>query len=134
MTPEQQKALVRRYVDAFNRGDIEAVCQCFQPDAVIQGVLGSAPLSKARSIWEQLVTCFQMKLHIESVAAEGCIVAVRYTERGKFVAPFRGIEPTGKSYEVVAMEWFEFGERGIVRRWGARDSASIYKQMEMAAV
>jgi predicted ester cyclase len=59
----------------------------------------------------------------------GNVVAVRYTESGQFVAPFRGLGPTGKSYEVVAMEWFEIGEGGIASRWGARDSAAIFRQM-----
>jgi steroid delta-isomerase-like uncharacterized protein len=129
MTAEKMKSLVREYVAAFNRGDVEAVCRCFAPDAVVYGVLGWGDLTKARPIWEQLVTCFQMNLQVESIVAEEGIVAVRYTERGKFVAPFRGVEPTGKPYEVVAMEWFEIGDEGIVRRWGARDSAAIFRQM-----
>ena len=27
------------------------------------------------------------------------------------------------------MEWFDFREALIVRRWGARDSASMFRQM-----
>jgi predicted ester cyclase len=124
-----KKSLVSDYVAALNRGDVEGVCRCFAPGAVVYGVLGWGEVAKARPIWEQLVSCFRMQLQIEAMAAEGEIVAVRYTERGTFVRPFRGAEPTGKSYEVVAMEWFEIGERGIVRRWGARDSAAIFRQM-----
>ncbi len=129
MTDEQIKSPVLEYVSAFNRGDVEGVCRCFAPDALVYGVLGWREIAKARPIWEQLVGCFQMSLQVESIVAEGSIVAVRYTERGKFVAPFRGLEPTGKPYEIVAMEWFEIGEKGIVRRWGARDSAAISRQM-----
>jgi predicted ester cyclase len=129
MTPDKMRALVLDYVAAFNRGDVEGVCRCFAPDAVIHGVLGWGDLSKARPIWEQLVRCFQMNLQVESIIAERNIVAVRYTERGKFFAPFRGVEPTGKPYEVVAMEWFELGDQSILRRWGARDSAAIFRQM-----
>ena len=56
-------------------------------------------------------------------------MAVSYTERGKFVRAFRGFDPTGQSYEMVVMEWFEIGSNRIVRRWGARDSASMFRQM-----
>ena len=131
MNMEDKKSLVGKYVAALNRGDVEGVCQCFAPDAVVYGVLGWGSLDKARPIWQQLMTCFQINLQVESMVAEGDIVAVRYTERGKFVAPFRGFEPTGKSYEVVAMEWFEIQDGGIARRWGARDSAAIFKQMSI---
>ncbi len=129
MTTDKMKALVLDYVEAFNRGDVEGICRCFASDAVIYGVLGAGDLSKARPIWEQLSKCFQMNLQVESIIAEGNIVAVRYTECGKFVATFRSVEPTGKPYEVVAMEWFETGDQGILRRWGARDSAAIFRQM-----
>ena len=129
MTPQDQRNIVRRYADSFNRGDLQAVCQCFEPDATIQGVFGAAPLPEARIIWAQLIGCFQTQLQIESMVAEGNLVAARYLERGRFVAPFRGIQPTNKHYEVVAMEWFEFGNTGIVRRWGARDSAAMFRQL-----
>jgi ketosteroid isomerase-like protein len=131
MEPNQNKATVSEYVAAFNRGDIPGVCACFTADAVIYGVLGWGGLDKARPIWEQLVRSMQMQLQIDSIAAEGDIVAVRYTEHGKFVAPFMGQEPTGKTYEVVAMEWFEMRSGKIAARWGARDSAAISRQVGM---
>jgi predicted ester cyclase len=129
MTAEEMRNLVREYVAAFNRGDVEGVCHCFAPDAVVYGVLGWGEIAKARPVWEQLVRCFQINLKIESMIVEGPILVVRYTERGNFATRFREHEPTGKSYEVVAMEWFEIDERGITRRWGARDSAAIFRQM-----
>ena len=129
MNIEERRSLVRQYVAAFNRGDIEAVCQCFAPDVVVYGVLGWGNVAKARAIWQQLATCFQMNLQVESMATDGETVAVRYTEHGKFVAPFRGVQPAGKSYEVVAVEWFEIRNGKIERRWGARDSAAIFRQM-----
>jgi ketosteroid isomerase-like protein len=129
MTSDDGKSLVREYVAAFNRGDVEGVCRCFAAGATVYGVLGWGDVATARPIWEKLVHCFQMHLQIESMVAEEDIVAVRYKERGKFVRAFRGVEPTGKPYEVVAMEWFELGAGGIVRRWGARDSAAMFRQM-----
>lgn len=61
--------------------------------------------------------------------AEGDRVAVRYTERGAFKGAFRGQQPTGKSYELVAMEWFVVKGGKIQRRWGARDAASQARQI-----
>jgi ketosteroid isomerase-like protein len=34
MTVEENKALVRRYVNAQNRGDMEGMLACFAPDVV----------------------------------------------------------------------------------------------------
>ena len=65
------------------------------------------------------------------MVAEDDVVAVRYTERGTFVAPFRVQQPTGRSFELVAMEWFTLKEGKIHRRWGARDVASQARQLGM---
>jgi len=129
MNSSDNKAVVLEYAKAFNRGDLEGVCRQFAPEAQIYGVLGFGGLDKARPIWAQLIDCFGMQLQVESMVEEGNVVAVRYTERGVFTAPFRGSPPTGKSYEVVAMEWFVFEQGRIVRRWGARDWAAIARQL-----
>ena len=129
MLSPYQESIIRGYVAAFNRGDVEGVCRSFAPGAIIYGVLGWGDVSKARPVWEQLTSSFDINLQIDALVAEGEQVAVRYTERGKFVRAFRGTEPTGKPYEITAMEWFEIGEGGITKRWGARDSAAMFRQM-----
>ncbi|MBX7246258.1 MAG: nuclear transport factor 2 family protein [Candidatus Sumerlaeaceae bacterium] len=116
-------------MDAFNRGDLEGICNSFAPDAVVHGVLGWGGLDKVRPIWADLISCFAMKLEVQSIVAEGDTVALRYIERGQSIASFRGGPVTGKSYEVVAMEWFELCNGMITRRWGARDSAAISRQL-----
>ncbi|MHA3770631.1 ester cyclase [Verrucomicrobiota bacterium sgz303538] len=131
MTDREKRALIMAYAEAFNRGDIEGVCSLFAPDAVVFGVLGWGSLEQVKPIWKQLVSAFKMNLKIEAIAVDGDDVAVRYTETGTFVAPFRETARTGKSYEVVAMEWFIVRDGLIIRRWGARDSASISRQLGM---
>lgn len=70
-----------------------------------------------------------MHLSIQGLVAEGNVVAARYVETGTFRAAAFGNEPTGKSYELVAMEWFEIDNGRIKRRWGARDAASQARQL-----
>jgi ketosteroid isomerase-like protein len=52
MTPEEE--LIKRYFDAFNRHDIEAVVACFHPDAVLVGPNGKrlAGLAEVRRSYE----------------------------------------------------------------------------------
>lgn len=127
---DENKALVKRYVDAFNRGDLDGLCALFAPDAVVHGVLGWGPVSKVRTVWQALIESYRMQLQVESMVAEGDVVAVRYVERGTSTAPFLGGPPaTGRSYEIVAMEWFEVEGGLIRRRWGARDSGAQLRQM-----
>jgi predicted ester cyclase len=130
-TIESNKQVVLKYVEAFNRGDLEALQELFTPDALIHSVLGWGELDKAMPIWKELHEAFAINLTVEEIIAEGDTVAVRYTERGAFVGSFRGQEPTGKSFELVAMERFTVLEGKIQRRWAARDAASQARQLGM---
>src|SRR5581483_10259700 len=123
------KEVVLAYVDAFNRGALEEVCKLFTTDAQVWGVLGWGTIEQARRVWKDLIDALQFQLQVESIIAEGNIVAVRYTERGKSVKAFRGAGPTGRQYEMIAMEWFEIKDGLIHRRWGARDSATQARQL-----
>ena len=129
MSAEANKRIVLDYVDAFNRGDLEALENLFAADALVYGVLGWGNLEQVVPIWQEIKAAFAIQLQVESMIAEDDIVAVRYIERGTSVGSFRGGPVTGKSFEVVAMEWFNIKDGKIHRRWGARDNAAQLRQM-----
>ena len=126
---EGAKAAVRQYVDAFNRGDLSGLKALLAADAEIQGVRGAGLWEKVEPVWRQLIEGYGIHLKIQGLIAEGGVVAARYIESGTFRAPAFGNQPTGKSYELVAMEWFEIEGGKIKRRWGARDAASQARQL-----
>jgi steroid delta-isomerase-like uncharacterized protein len=126
---EANKAVVRRYVEAFNRADFDSLKTIFAADATVQGVLGAGGMDKVIAIWRELNAAFATELTIVEMIAEGDRVAARYTERGTFRGAFRGHAPTGKPFEVVAMEWFTMVDGKIQQRWGARDFAAIARQI-----
>ena len=127
------KQVVRDYVAAFNAGDLNRLKELLAEDAEIQGVLGKGTFDKVEPIWRQLIEGYNMQLEIQELVAEGRTVAARYIERGTFTAPAFGKEPTGKSYTLVAMEFFEIDNEGkIQRRWGARDAASQAQQLGLS--
>ena len=129
---EESKAVVRQYVEAFNRGDLQGLKALLAEDAEIQGVMAKGVFEKIEPIWRQLIEGYGIHFKIEGMIAEGNEVAVRYVEKGTFRAPAFGNQPTGKSYELIAMEWFEIDGGKIKRRWGARDAASQSRQLGIA--
>jgi len=46
MAEEENKNVVMKYVEAFNRADYEALRELFAPDALVYGVLGWGSLDK----------------------------------------------------------------------------------------
>jgi steroid delta-isomerase-like uncharacterized protein len=129
MSEADHKQTVMAYVNAFNCGDFEGLRLLFADDALVFGVLGWGDLDQVVPIWKEIKTAFAIQLEVESIIAENDMVAVRYSERGTSVGSFRGGPVTGKSFEVVAMEWFTFKDGKIHRRWGARDTAAQFRQM-----
>ncbi len=132
MDSDTNKDLVSAYVDAFNRFDMPALRGLFAADARIYGVLGYGGLNDVEPIWRELHEGMNINLEILDIAAEGTNVVVRYRESGRYSGFFRGLvghDPTGKSYEVTAMEWFVVENGKITTRWGARDSAAILRQV-----
>jgi predicted ester cyclase len=128
----QLPPVIRAYVEALNAGDFPLLMSLFTDDALIFGVLGAAPVAKAEAVWRELHEGMAMHLHPEAVTIDGATVVVRYVESGRFKGFFRGLEghaPTGRSYQVVAMEWFELEGDRIAKRWGARDFDSIKRQV-----
>ena len=107
MSVEENKAIVRRYVEAFNEGDFAAAADQFAPGAVLQGVLAEGGIETTRAVWEQLRAAFpDHHNEIDEMVAEGDTVTVRLTDRGTFSGvPFLGMAPTGQRFEIVAMEW-----------------------------
>ncbi len=82
----ESKDVVLKYVNAFNDGDLKLLESLLSVDAEVQGVFGKGLFEKIPPIWQQLIEGFGMQLEIQSMIAEGNIVAVRYIERGLFKA------------------------------------------------
>jgi steroid delta-isomerase-like uncharacterized protein len=129
MKVEDNKEIVLAYAEAFNQADEATLRGLFTDDALVYGVFGWGGLDQVVPIWREIKAAFGIQLQVESIIAEGDTVAVRYTERGTSVGAFRGGPITGKSFEVVAMEWFIMRDGKIHRRWGARDNAAQFRQM-----
>ncbi len=122
---QANRATVKAYVQAMNAGDIEALRPLFTADAEIQGVVGAGAFDFAARVWHDLHHGLNMRLEVLSMVADGDTVVVRLRESGKWTGPFLDFEqPTGRSYELQAIEWFELADGKIARRWGARDGGS----------
>ncbi|MBD9372593.1 nuclear transport factor 2 family protein [Rhizobium sp. ARZ01] len=131
MNAEANKSIVQDYVAAFNAFDMERLAELFAPDAKIYGVLGFGALAEVAPIWRELHEGMNMRLEALDIAVDGSNVVGRFRETGRFTGTFRGLaghEPTGRPYEIMAMEWFVVENGRISCRWGARDSAAISRQ------
>jgi steroid delta-isomerase-like uncharacterized protein len=135
-TPEENKALFRKYIDEvwvqrktdamagyYATGFVDHVSMPGQPGGV-EGVMARHAM---------LFGAFpDAQLTIEDSIAEGDTVATRLTLRGTNTGAFMGREPTSKAVEIESIDTSRFKDGKIVEHWEQMDLAGMLRQMGLA--
>jgi steroid delta-isomerase-like uncharacterized protein len=131
MTPEQNKALVRYYIEeAWNKGNLAVIDELIVPDyiqhvpQVLQGRAG------VKQFFAMLRAAFpDIQNTIEDMIAEADKVVWRSTIRGTHSGPFRGIPATGKRITLTAMNFLRVVDGQFVENWGEQDNLGLLQQL-----
>jgi steroid delta-isomerase-like uncharacterized protein len=129
---DANKALVRSYYDALNRGDLNALDQFFAPDYKRYLSATGAPLDAAgqKKRLAGLGAVFpDMQITVDNIIAEGDYVAVSLTARGTQQAALMGIPATGKSITVSGFEVIRIVNGKMAEHWGGTDTFNILQQI-----
>src|SRR5659263_631099 len=99
MSLEDNKAVIRRLYDAFNTVDLKAIDEALAADVVdllpLQGRASGVQGFEERFI-SLRKSCADVPLQIETMIAEGAMIAERSTFRGTHSGTFVGVPATGK--------------------------------------
>lgn len=132
MAGEANKAVVRRWFQAFNDGDMTAEAAVRAPEflAHVAGLAG--PLDGAG--WQQFIAAFltgfpDLRLTIDDLLAEGDRVAVRWTLHGTQLGAFMGIAPTGKPVTISAIEINRISDGHVAEHWVVLDQLGLLQQL-----
>ena len=133
MSTEDNKALVRRYVEEFvDRGNFGLSDEIFAPNFVRYD---ARPDQVSRV--EDLKHFFAM-LHsgfpgsqstIEDLLSEGDKVALRFTFHGTHQGEFMGIAPTGKQVTMSGIDILRIADGRIVEMWNQEDVLGMMRQL-----
>jgi steroid delta-isomerase-like uncharacterized protein len=132
MSAEANKALVRRFNEAFNAGDLDGAVAVFARNAVIHNSGAPDPLNLEG--FGQLAGVFLAafpggKHTIDDMIAEGDRVVARITYRGTHTGDLMGIPPTGKQVTVSAMTIDQIANGKIVETWRLFDQLGMMQQL-----
>lgn len=112
---QQREAIIRHYIDAYNRFDVEGMLKDFDPDIVFENVsdgevnMNLLGISAFRQQAESAVQVFsQREQRIESITFRGdtAEVAIRY--RGTLAVDIPNGPKAGDSIELEGRSVFEF--------------------------
>ena len=132
MSAEENKALVRRFVEEFwNEGNTAAADELMASDAVIHlptgEVLNPNELKIFVGTWRESFPDWHSTF--EELIAEGDRVAERWTGRGTHLGELQDIPPTGKRVEAPGSVFYRLVDGKIVELWGQLDMMSLMQQL-----
>ncbi len=118
---EENKAMVRRMVEAINAGEEDAaVEELFTPRAACRVKRLFAEFRSAFPDWRE---------EIVQLVAEGNMVAGRFKCSGTHRGAFLGEAPTGKRMEVDEVFFFRVEDGKFVNFWALEDSLNRMRQL-----
>lgn len=132
-TPEENKAILRRWLEEFwNQGDESLVDELVAADFANHPGGNVVPASDPEALRAQVINwraTFPGQMTIDSLIAEGDLVAARLTWRGVHKGEFMGIPPTGKPIELTLMAFERFVDGKMAQGWGEFDMMRLFQQI-----
>ena len=133
MTLDANKALVRRWWEETDKGNLAIVDELCAPDYVdhsppLPGMgVGSEAVRKAN---QTLAAAFPDTVHtVEAMIAEGDLVVTRLRGRGTFLGECLGIPPNGRVVEITGISIHRIADGKLVEHWGVTDELHLMEQI-----
>jgi steroid delta-isomerase-like uncharacterized protein len=132
MTSEQLKAQKRRYFDAFNAADLDAIDELFAREYVLH-MAGSADVRGADTLKQMVATSLaslsEATLRVDDMVAEGDKVATRWTMTAIHSGNFMGVPATGRRLSMHGVIVDRFVDGKVVEAWEAFDMYGLMRQL-----
>lgn len=131
MSPEENKAIVQRYLDtAWNQRDATIVDELVAPDFVQHAANVPPGRDGVKRFFQMLYGGIpDARFTLESIIAEGDKVATRFTVGGTHQGPFLGIPATGKSVTLTGMALLVLRDGKITENWNEIDMLGALQQL-----
>ncbi|MBS1895289.1 MAG: ester cyclase [Actinobacteria bacterium] len=130
-TPHTETA--RRFYDAINAGDVEAMGAFIAEDYVEHELASGRANTKAATLeaFRRNFTAFpDWRMELHEMLPSGDKVVIRASVSGTHEAEFMGIPATGTRMETGGIDILGFGDDGLVHEhWGVFDVITLMRQL-----
>jgi steroid delta-isomerase-like uncharacterized protein len=137
MSTDENKAIVRRFYEEIDKGNIDALDELVDPEYINHAPPpftispGRRGLKEAfRLFW----TATPGRHEIEDMVAEGDKVVTRMTAYGTHAGDLPGIPATGKSLTMTAIAIHRIADGKIMEHWSAKDELGFLQQLGVIPV
>jgi steroid delta-isomerase-like uncharacterized protein len=133
LAEEQNKQVVRQYIEAFNRQDTERLGQLVSSSNQsfeFSGMHSSMDWNRTQQFLAVFWTAFpDLIAKIEEIVAEGDKVAIRVINTGTHKGDFQGIPPTGKKVSFEGRDFITLRDGKIVEQQAGVDMMELMQQI-----
>jgi steroid delta-isomerase-like uncharacterized protein len=128
---EANKALVRRYLELWQTGNLALADEVLAPEYVDHTRPHRPPGPEPV---KQEVIAFRTGfpdayVTIEQMIGEGDLVAFHFVLQGTHLGPFAGSPPTGKEIVLAGMDFVRITDGKMHELWSVQDTLSWHQQM-----
>jgi len=130
MSTEDNKDLVRRYIETWNAGDLQGMSQFWSPDMVHHTRMGSHGFEAVINIVSGFMSAFpDLQFEIEDLVADGDRVASRMTARATHTGEYMGQPATGRHVQCSVFGIARVADGKLVEHWGVTDELQLMEQV-----
>ena len=132
MTSEDNKALVRRFYEAIDKGDIDAMDELVSEDYIDHNpppfsfAPGREGLKQAFKLFWEATPGYH---RIEDQIAEGDRVVTRLTSFGKHEGDLPGAPATGNDMEMTSITIHRIENGRLAEKWAEKDMIRMLQQI-----
>jgi predicted ester cyclase len=132
MTPDESKALVRRFYEEIDKGNIDAMDQFVAEDYVdhnpapFVAATGLEGLKQSFRIFEKATPGYHI---IEDQIAEGDKVVTRLTSIGKHEGDLPGAPRTGNDMKMTSITIHRIANGKLAEKWSEKDMIALLTQL-----
>ena len=128
--PEANKAIVRRYFEMFNSGDMSQLADIVSEDYGDKLEGQSSGIAIIRTYLEGLKASFpDFTWTIEQIIGEGDRVAVMNRVSGTQLNDFGDIKATGNRVDFAAFQFYRIADGKLAEHWEVADFAKFQEQL-----
>jgi steroid delta-isomerase-like uncharacterized protein len=133
MSAEESKAIMRRFWEVWELGDIDRLDELLAPDYV-NHTLAAPDFPSGPEGIKEVVSMFRsgipdLRVVIEDMIAEGDRVATRYALEGTHGGELFGAAPTGRYLSIKSMTVERLSGGKIVEHWRVTDELDMMRQL-----
>jgi predicted ester cyclase len=129
---EANKAIIRRYREAYNSGNLDELDEILAPDWVSHSMVEGVPrtIAGAKDVHRMTLLMFpDWHSTTRALIAEGDLVVEHFTFSGTHKGEAGGLPPTGNHFDLGGVSIFRIADGKIVEHWAYADELGFLEAL-----